>query len=86
MAKKIEKESYEKISGAGGPRWSEDEEIIFMGLLCSYNYSERDFQNFEWDEAVSDLNRIFGNNRSVSAFKQRFTLEKIQEAYRNKLI
>ena len=57
-----------------------------MGLLCSYNYSKRNFQDFEWDEAVSDLNIMFGNNRSVSACKQRFTLEKIQEAYWNKLI
>ena len=86
MAKKIEKERYEKVSGAGGPRWSEEEEINFMGLLCSYNYSKRNFQDFEWDEAVSDVNSMFGNNRSVSACKQRFTFEKIQLAYRNKLI
>ena len=86
MAKKIENECYEKISGAGGPRWSEDEEVNFMDLLCSYNYSKRNFQDFEWDETVSDPNRIFGNNRSVSACKQRFTLDKIQEAYWNKII
>ena len=84
MAKKIEKESYEKISG--GVAWSEEEELYLMGLLCGINYGTRYFQDFEWEEAVEGLNNMYGNNRSISACKQRVTWQKIQEAYRQKKI
>lgn len=68
MAKKIEKECYEKISG--GRLWGTNEELYFIRLIQSETYGALD--NIDFEALATDLNRKFRNNRTPSACKARF--------------
>ncbi len=77
---------HKKVSGGDDTGWSTEEELSLMGLLCSNNYFCKNFANFEWTEAVDDLNRLYGNHRSIAVCKSQITQQKIREAISQKLI
>lgn len=85
MLNKLKPDDYKKISGGGGT-WTSDEELTLMGLLCSINYPSTNLQRFKWDEAVSDLNKIYGNSRTIAECKLKITQEKINSAIQQNLI